>query len=139
MPRTYSQAKYWILTIPHADFLPYKPPTVAYIRGQLESGEQQGFLHWQLLATFERKTRLAGVKSVFGDRCHAEPSRSDAADEYVWKEETRIMGTQFELGERPFKRNCGQDWQRVWDCATAGRMADIPADIRVQHYGNLRR
>lgn len=139
MPRITAQARYWILTIPHAYYIPYRPPGVAYIRGQLESGEQQGYLHWQLLATFERKTRLGGVKSLFGDQCHAEPSRSDAADEYVWKEETRVMGTQFELGERPFKRNNSKDWERVWNHATTGRMADIPADIRVMHYGNLRR
>lgn len=64
MPRVYSQAKYWILTIRHADFLPYKPNGVEYITGQLELGEG-GFLHWQLMVAFERKLRLAGVKVRF--------------------------------------------------------------------------
>jgi len=59
MPRTYPQAKYYLLTIPHAHYLPYKPPGVEYIRGQLELADS-GFLHWQLLAIFTRKVRLTG-------------------------------------------------------------------------------
>jgi len=38
-----------------------------------------------------------------GERGHWELSRSDAAAEYVWKEDTRVPGTQFEFGSRPFQ------------------------------------
>lgn len=89
-----NQARYWILTIPHADFLPYKPPTVTYIRGQLERGSGTNqYLHWQLCIGFERKQRLRYVKSLFGNSAHAEPTRSDAAREYVWKDDTAIRET----------------------------------------------
>lgn len=175
------QARYWLLTIPHADFLPYLPPDVAYIRGQLELGaglnrnvlppndgplgghprnidEPQGtqpgnndgelvedqvgrprYLHWQVLVIFKRKLRLGGVKSIFGRTTHAEPSRSEAADEYVWKEETRVDGTQFELGARPLNRAKSADWEAIKDAAKRGRMDDIPGDIFVRNYGNLKR
>lgn len=175
-----SQARYWLLTIPHADFLPYLPPTVAYIRGQLERGRNptvlpandgpngrpnpqhqlaeqgkpvpidvdmvpaevdgvEGFLHWQILVIFTRKLRLGGVKSIFGRTCHAEPSRSKAADDYVWKDDTRIANTQFELGARPLNRANSADWEAIKRDAKRGRLDDIPGDIFVRNYGNLKR
>lgn len=83
--------------------------------------------------------RLNAVKALFGGRAHCEKSRSSAADDYVWKEDTRVAGTQFELGERPFKRNCSTDWAGVKDAAKAGRLDDIPPDIYVRLYGSLKR
>lgn len=134
-----SQARFWLLTIPHADFLPYRPPTVDYIVGQLERGGDTGFLHWQILVHFARKIRLRGVKSVFGNSAHAEPSRSDAAREYVWKEDTRVEGTQFELGDLPMRRGHSCDWEAVRENAKRGRLDDIPGDIYCRLYGNLKR
>lgn len=128
------QARYYLLTIPHADFTPWLPPGVAYIRGQLESGNEGGYLHWQLLAVFKRKITLTGAKDVFGNRAHIEPSRSAAADEYVWKEETRIAGTQFELGERPFRRNNQTDWDSVRTSAKRGALDGINHLIPYLHW-----
>lgn len=133
-----SQGLYWLLTIPHADFLPYQPAGVQFIRGQLERGDG-GYLHWQLLVAFERKCRLAAIKKIFGDTAHCELTRSSAANEYVWKEQTRVDGTQFELGRVAFKRNCQADWDAVVDNAKRGRLDAIPSDILVRNYSNLRR
>lgn len=127
-----AQARYWLLTIPHHEYTPFLPDGVACIRGQLESGNETGYLHWQLLVTFSTKVRLATVKRTFGDACHAEPSRSEAADEYVWKEDTRVDGTPFELGTKPFKRNSPTDWERVRTEARQGRLDSIPADVYVR-------
>ena len=135
----YAQAKYWLLTVPSHMFTPFLPNGVCSLRGQLESGNETGYLHWQLLVCFARKMRLAGVKNVFGDGIHAEPSRSEAANDYVWKEETRVEGTQFELGKCPFRRNSSTDWESVWDAAKAGRIEEIPADVRVRSYAALER
>lgn len=147
-----NQARYWLLTIPHADFLPYQPPGVVWIRGQLESGGSTGFLHWQLFATFAKKQRLAGVKSVFGNTCHAEPSRSTAAEEYVFKDTTAVANTRFELGSKPIQRNNAKDWERIRELARSGRLEDIPGilyinhryfyaigDIYIRNYSNLKR
>lgn len=133
------KARYWILTIPQNDYTPFKPDRISWIRGQLERGEQSGFLHWQLFATFDSQVRLATVKRIFGERTHAEPTRSTAAESYVFKDDTAVVGTRFELGNKPINRNNPQDWETVRLCAIEGKLEDIPADIFVRYYGNLRK
>lgn len=133
------QAKYWLLTIPHHAFMPYLPTNILYLRGQLELGANTGFLHWQLLAIFDSKVRLASVKRVFGDGIHAEPSKSNAANDYVWKEETRVEGTQFELGNVPLKRNSKADWDAIKELARNNRLDEIPAEVFVRNYNSLKR
>lgn len=134
-----NQARYWLLTIPHADFVPYLPPDVAHIIGQLERGNDTGYLHWQVLVAFKKKLRLRSVKSIFGDSCHAEPSRSDAARSYVWKDDTAIANTRFELGQLPLRRGNSNDWDAIRQNAKRGRLDDIPGDIYCRLYGNLKK
>lgn len=134
-----SQGLYWLLTIPHADFLPYKPPNVAYITGQLESGGTTGYLHWQLLVAFDKKVRLASVKKTFGNGIHAELSRSAAARDYVWKDDTAIANTRFELGEFKLRRNNAKDWDAIKTAAKEGRLDDVPADVYIRSYNSLKR
>jgi len=89
----HSQARYWLLTIPHHHFTPYLPPGVVYTRGQLERSNNTNYLHWQALAVFEKKVRLAVLRRIYGAECHAEASRSDAVESYVWKDDTAVEGT----------------------------------------------
>lgn len=118
------QNRYFLLTIPHHAFTPWLPDGIAFIRGQLECGES-GYLHWQLLTIFKRKITITGAKAIFGASAHIEPSRSAAADEYVWKEETRVANTQFELGTRPIRRNVQTDWDAVRTSAKRGALDGI--------------
>lgn len=131
------QGIYWMLTIPHYGFTPFLPPIVAYIKGQLESGHESGYLHWQLMLVFKRKKSLHAIKGYFGDY-HAELTRSDAASEYVWKEDTRVCGTQFELGAQPFQRNDSTHWDRIRKQAEQGNFEEMPSQIYICHYRNLR-
>lgn len=131
------QGVYWLLTIPENDFEPYHPEEAAYIKGQRERGNDTGYVHWQILVVLRRKGSLSAVKRIFGASCHAELSRSAAANEYVWKEDSRI-GDQFEFGELPFKRNESKDWDRIWEHAKSGAIDEIPPDVRLQHYRTLR-
>lgn len=133
------QGRYWLLTIPHHQYTPFLPNGIQYIRGQLERGEGTGYLHWQILVAFPKKIRLAGVKAFFGDQAHCELGKSDATLKYVWKEDTRIEGTQFELGKLAVKRNNPDDWESIWTAAKEGKLDDVPADIRIRHYSALRR
>lgn len=133
------QGSYWLLTIPYNLFVPFQPNGVQYIKGQLERGTGTEYLHWQVLACFTRKVRLAAVKNTFGDGVHAELSRSSAASDYVWKEETRVEGTQFELGDKPFRRNAKRDWDAIWNAAREGRVEEIPAAVRVSSYAQIKR
>lgn len=131
------QGRYWLLTIPQHLFTPYLPDACSFILGQLERGENTGYVHWQLLVLFRRSVRLRAVKSVFGDGIHAELSRSAAADAYCQKDDTCIAGTRFQLGDRPVKRNCKADWDVVVRAAQSSKLDEIPPDILVRYFGNL--
>lgn len=134
-----SQARYWLLTIPHHNFLPYLPDACSSIKGQLECGSTTGYLHWQVLVSFKRAVRLGAVKKLFGDSVHAEPSRSAAADEYVWKDDTAVENTRFDLGKKPLKRNSPKDWDSIREAAKQGRFDDIPSDVYIRSFGNLQK
>lgn len=89
--RQYPQARYWIGTIPRDSWDPntWESTGASYIRGQLERGAS-GYEHWQLVAYYSRQKRLSTLKRVWPTGSHWEPTRSDAALQYVWKDDTRI-------------------------------------------------
>lgn len=130
------QGIFWIGTIPHSGFTPYPVPGTKWIKGQLELGAG-GFLHWQILVAFTTKKSLSGVRELFGNY-HFELTRSAAAGEYVWKDETSIPSTRFEFGCKPIDRSSPRDWEQTWELATKGDLMAIEASIRVQHYRTLR-
>lgn len=132
------QARYFLLTIPSHDFLPYLPPDCQYIKGQLEQGSSTDYLHWQILVAFPSKVTCLKVKQVFGPSAHIEISRSSAANDYVWKEESRV-GHQFELGRLAMKRQSASDWDKVRTDAESGDFTSIPSDIFIRCYSNLKR
>lgn len=136
-PRSRVQGIFWLLTIPQAHYVPYPNPNLSWIRGQLERGEQDGYLHWQICCAFSSKKTISQVRDIFGPY-HAELSRSDAAAAYVWKEDTRVEGTQFEFGAKPIQRNSKHDWEAIWEAATTGDLGKIPASIRLQSYRTIR-
>ena len=96
---TRRQGIYWLLTVPEADYQPGLPDGCKYVKGQLEEGEG-GYRHYQLVCALSKKGSTVSVRTMFGGRAHCELSRSSAANEYVWKEDTRI-GEPFEFGQLP--------------------------------------
>lgn len=137
---TQYNARYWLITLPYMDWNPPTslPSTISWLKGQQEIGESTNYHHWQLIVGYNRAVKIGTVKKTFGSTAHAEPSRSDAADQYVWKESTAVPNTKFELGTKPIRRNNALDWQRVWDSAVSGDINSIPVDVRVQHYRTLK-
>lgn len=112
-----------------------------YVGGGDGTGDattKSGYLHWQLVVCFERKVRLKAVRATFGP-FHAEPTRSDAASEYVWKDDTYVEGTRFELGKLPIKRGDTKDWARILDAAKTARFDDIPPDVLVRYYSSIKK
>jgi len=89
------------------------------------------------VVAFGATTRLAGVRNIFGPY-HAELTRSSAALDYVWKEDTRVEGTQFELGRLAHKRNCKRDWDSIRELAKANRLDELDAGTFVTHYRTLK-
>lgn len=132
------QFKYFLLTIPKDKWSKCLPDGVCYIKGQEEVGEG-GYEHWQLMVVTKRKTSVVGCKNMFCREAHVEPSRSSAAEEYVWKEESRVAGSQFELGVKPFKRNSKEDWALIKKQAQEGKLEEIPADIYLRFYSTLKK
>lgn len=137
---TTAQARYWLLTLHEPTWNPPEtlPEGMVWLRGQKEQGSQTGRIHWQLFAAYSRAVRLARIKKDFGRTVYAEPSRSEAAEQYVFKEDTAIANTRFELGSKPFKRNNKTDWKAVKDLAQAGKLNKIEDKIYVTHYRTLK-
>ena len=133
------QAKYWILTIPQHLFLPYLPDACEYIIGQMEVGNNTGYLHWQIVVSFKKKVVLSYVKNIFGNEIHAQMTRSAAADEYCHKEDTGVPGTKFKLGKKSLKRNSEKDWDLIRSHAKSGLFDEIPADVFIRNYSSLKK
>lgn len=132
------QGIFWLLTI-SCDAYPDQPsllPELAWIKGQQERGEG-GFLHWQVIVAFRKKASKRTLSRLYPD-VHAELTYSDAANEYVWKEDTRVAESQFQFGVKPFQRNNPIEWESIWLSAVSGDIMSIPANIRVQNYRTLR-
>lgn len=131
------QARYWICTIPRDSWSPELPSGAEWCLGQPEIGEG-GYKHWQLIVSFARKITLGQLKSKFGfDGFHAEPTRSNAVEAYVVKEETRD-GDIFEFGSKTINRNSAKDWKRIKELAQTGELDMVPEDIYIRYYRTLR-
>lgn len=130
--------KFWMATIPARDWQPPQdlPEGVMYLKGQKEIGEG-GFEHWQVVIRTTTNQRIAGCKRLLGSQsAHVEPTRSAAALAYVWKESTRVAGTQFELGVLRPKGN-PTDWEEVVAKAKEGKFEEIDPAVQVRYIGNL--
>lgn len=134
---SYLQGRYWMLTLPWSCYVPYLPPGVRWCKGQLERGEG-GYLHWQIVIATTEKLRGSRIKTLFGPEAHIELTRSAAANEYVWKEETKVAGTEFELGAKSLQRNSKTDWDTIRQRAISGDFDGIPSDVFVRCYHSLR-
>lgn len=133
-------ARYWLCTLSSAHLLEMPealPEGVVWLIGQKEIGEG-GFEHWQFCIAFKSPVRRSAVTRLFPG-VHAEPTRSSAAEEYVQKEDTRVPGSQFELGAKPLNRNSKTDWEKVWVSAKEGKLEEIPPDIRIKYYNACKR
>jgi hypothetical protein len=107
-----------------------------YTVGQLERGEN-GTLHFQFYQNFKSKCRLSHYKNTL-PAAHCEPAIGDKAREYCQKTESRVEGP-WEYGTKPLQRNSKADWEEVYTNAKRGRLEDIPADIRVRCYSQLKK
>ena len=62
----------------------------------------------------------------------------NGASKYCLKEETRLDGP-WEFGKKPVNRASKEDWDAIKESAKAGNMDDIPSDIYVRCYNQLKR
>lgn len=134
-----NQFRYFSVTIPVEKWIQPQelPESMQYIKGQREESAT-GYCHWQLLAYFAKKISLTRAKTYFCREAHLEATRSAAIEEYVWKEDTKIAGSEFEFGALPIKRNNKHDWSKVKELAKEGKIDDIPPDIFMRCYRTLK-
>lgn len=134
------QGTYWIGTIPESTYQPELHDGLNYLKGQLEQGNgETNYRHFQVFFITKKKSSLNQVKTIFGEHGptgHFELTRSEAAEQYVWKEDTRI-GEPFEFGKKPFKRNNEADWEEIRNLAKQGKIDEVPADVFIRHYTSL--
>lgn len=116
---------------------PQLPDGCAYLAGQLERGEQTDYEHWQFVSYWPRKKTLSAIRRVWPNG-HHEPTRSAAARDYVFKEQTRI-GEPFIYGELPVDRSNSTDWERIRSLAQQNQLAQIPPDIYVRCFSQITR
>lgn len=90
-----------------------------------------------MIIQFRKKVSLSQLKKFFPSAGHYELTRSERADEYVWKEETRVEGTQFEIGTKPTRRNNSHDWDDIRSKAQSGDLEGIDSDIFIRYYRSL--
>jgi len=130
----------WIGTLPYtsADDISGKSESFAYAKGQQEIGVEGGYHHWQFLVWMGKSVRLSALKKIWPTG-HFELGKSAAAEEYVWKEDTAVAGSRFEVGRRPGVRSAPKDWQAIRSAACEGRLADVPDDVFIRNYGQLSR
>lgn len=132
------QFRYWVVVIPFDKWEQHLPEGVTYLKGQQEIGAG-GYHHWQLCAYTARKKTFNGFKAIWPREAHIEPSTSAAYSDYVWKEDTAVPDTRFELGALPMRRNRLADWCDVLDQAKAGNWNSIPPDVYIRCYANLKK
>lgn len=108
-----------------------------FTTGQLEKGKE-GTPHYQFYCNFKTGIRLTHFKKRIPE-VHADPIKVDnGAMKYCLKEETRVEGP-WEYGIKPVQRNSKTDWDSVWLNAKRGNIEEIPSDIRIRCYSNLKK
>jgi len=146
------QGRYWAITLPQYAYTPYLHAKSCYVAGQLERGKagnddsleepSGGYLHWQLICYFNKKVRGSVLEEIFGQKAHIELSRSSAVEKYVWKDDTAIQGTRFELGRKPLKANSAVDHAKMITMAKEGKVGLIleeEPEYALRHYSTLRK
>lgn len=128
---------FFILTIPEQNWnVPDSlPDGIVYIKGQKEEGAG-GYRHWQLVCQTKDRCGIGKVKEKFSPFAHVEPTRSKAAEEYVWKEDTSV-GNRFEIGKKKMRMNSKTDWNQVLIAAKERRIQDIPASIQIRCWNQI--
>jgi len=137
-----SQGKLWMATTSYSndrDLLTWyeiNEDKVQYMKGQQEVGES-GYHHWQWFVQMKSNHRMVAMSKLCG-RTHWELTRSSAGENYGFKDETRVEGTQFEYGKRSMKMNCKVDWEDQYKLAKEGKFDEMNAGVVMRCYRTIK-
>lgn len=108
-----------------------------YMCGQVEKGEN-GTIHLQFYLHFSKKIYFSVLKKIHSKVHFIAVKINNGADKYCLKEDTRLDGP-YEFGSKPINRSSKTDWDQVYLNAKRGKFDDIPSDIKVRCYSNLKK
>lgn len=138
------RSRAWCFTSFAEDFGPFGMEEVIegaryYIVGR-EVCPSTGRVHYQGFVYFENARRFGSVRAALGD-CHIERARGSVDDNIAYCSKD---GEFREFGTRPVSNDCKgskeqQRWSLAKQSALEGKWEDVPADIFIKHYGNIRR
>ena len=117
-----------------------EPLKAKYMVGQVEAAPETGMKHWHVVLKLEKQTRCTALLKAFGLGTNVKAvtkGTEDTVIEYATKEESRIDGP-YVFGQRPVQLSSKRDWDRIHEDVKAGRFDQVPADILIKHYGNLK-
>lgn len=100
-----------------------------------------GTPHLQGYIVFRSAKTLSACRRLFPG-CHLIAARGSAQQNRDYC--TKSGGNFREYGNMPGDAHTGGNlekvrWERAWEAAIAGRIDDVPADIRIRQYSSLRR
>lgn len=116
-----------------------------YIVYGKERAPTTGTPHLQGYVYYKNPRSIKAVQKL--RKWHVMQSRGSPESNYKYclKLDDPVPNTEFyERGDRPKQPEAQgeteQDrWLAIWDAAKAGRMEDIPADVRIRHYSAIKR
>lgn len=114
---------------------------IKFAVGQLESGAENGNIHWQICVGFRSAATFDSVRALFPG-AHVEPVRNlSAAIEYCRKEDTRFEGVPavvgpFEWGDLPKGAGKRTDLDALQELVRSGASLETISD---QHFGSFLR
>lgn len=134
------KSRNWLCTLNNPDMSLEKIHELSgavYTCGQLEKG-QEGTVHLQFFQNYKGGVMLTSFKKI-NPAIHVEVVKvNNGAHDYCMKEDTRVEGP-WEYGTKPVQRNNKTDWDQVKKNAQTGKLDDIPSDIYVRFYHNLKK
>jgi len=136
-----SMSKNWCFTVNNysdADEVLFKELPCAYMVYGREVGES-GTPHLQGFVVLNSNSRLSGVKKIHAG-AHWEVAKGSSEQNRVY---CTKQGDYIETGICPSNKRKGEAEIERWDLARAaakeGRFDDIPSDIYIRQYGNLKK
>lgn len=106
---------------------------IEYGKGQQECCPETLRMHWQWICHTKKKITGTAMAEILGPDSWAIGMTKNNADEYVHKDETKVEGTEFEFGQRPFHSNEAADWQAQLELFRAKRYKDMHPGVFVRH------
>lgn len=115
----------------------YVKSSCRYLVGQLEKAST---LHVQYYIYFSVQCTISQLKKKVCAHSHFEPVIiNNGADDYCMKEDTRVEGP-YEFGTKPKNKVTSKvNWDLVKEEAKKSNWDEIPSDIYIRYYGNLKK